>query len=41
MTYALSQAFFTESYLNRPQTDEEALIQTARAAIWKRSTRWC
>ena len=31
MTYAMSQAFFTESHLMRPQTDDEAIIQAARA----------
>ena len=31
MTYAVNQAFFTESYLKRSQTDEEAIVQSARA----------
>jgi len=30
MAHALSQPFFTESYLIRPQTSEETLIQAAR-----------
>lgn len=31
MSYALSHTFFTDSYLMRPQTDEEAIVQAARA----------
>jgi RNA polymerase sigma factor (sigma-70 family) len=31
MTYAMSQAFLTESYWKRPPTDEEAIVQAARA----------
>lgn len=31
MTYVMNQAFFTESYLLRPQTDEEAIVRAARA----------
>jgi RNA polymerase sigma factor (sigma-70 family) len=31
MTYAVNQAFFTESYMKRSQTDEEAIVQAARA----------
>jgi RNA polymerase sigma-70 factor (ECF subfamily) len=31
MSYALSQTFFTDSYWPRPQTDEETIVQAARA----------